>query len=323
VVALQQSQDLGRLAALLARAVGDSSLELVYWLPGFECYADASGRPVALPGPGSGRTVTPIAGDSAPLAAIIHDAALDHDRQLLGIVAAAAAVALDRRRLELELQPRVAELMGSRARLVEAGDQARRRIERDLHDGAQQRLVSLAIALRVTEDHIHDDPERAASLVAAARKEVAESLEELRELARAIHPAVLEHGLGVAFESLAARSSTPAAVQVSLEERLPAPVELVAYFVASEALANIGKYARASRATIRVTRRGSLATIEIVDDGVGGAEPGRGSGLLGLVDRVEAAGGRLQVVSPPGQGTVVKADLPCVVRAAAPQDSIH
>ena len=274
VVALQQAPDTDRLGALLARAVGDPSLELVFWLPGFECFADGTGRPVALPAPGSGRTVTPIRRDGEPMAAIVHDAALDDDRHLLEIVSAAAAVALERRRLEVELESRVVELAGSRARLVEAGDEARRRIERDLHDGAQQRLVSLAIALRITEDHIHDDPDRAAGLVAAARKEVAESLEELRELARGIHPAVLEHGLGVALQSLATRSRVPVSLSVALDDRLPGSVELAAYFVASEALANVGKYARASHAAIRVTRDDARVTIEIADDGVGRRRPG-------------------------------------------------
>ena len=159
--------------------------------------------------------------------------------------------------------------------------------------------------------------------MAAARKEVAESLQELRELARGIHPAVLEHGLEVALEALATRSATPVSLSVELDERLSAPVELAAYFVACEALANVGKYAQASHASIRVTRRGALATVEIADDGVGGADAAGGSGLRGLVDRVEAVGGRLRVSSPPGEGRVITAELPCEVRVTAPQDSIH
>jgi signal transduction histidine kinase len=201
--------------------------------------------------------------------------------------------------------------------LVEAGDEARRRIERDLHDGAQQRLVSLAIALRLTEDSIREDPDAAVGLVAAARKEVSESLAELRELARGIHPAVLEHGLAVALDSLASRSRTPVTVSCDLGERLPASIELAAYFVASEALANVGKYAQASRATIRVFRTDGHAVIEISDDGVGGADGARGSGLRGLEDRVGAVGGRLRVSSPVGGGTVLAAEMPCEVRTAA------
>jgi hypothetical protein len=160
-----------------------------------------------------------------------------------------------------------------RARIVEAGDAARRRIERDLHDGAQQRLVSLAIAVRMTEGRIHDDPVTAAALVAAAREEASQSPEELRELARGIHPAVVEHGLEVALESPASRSQTPVSLDLEPDERLPAPVELAAYFVACEGLANVGKYARASRAG--------------------------GSGRRGLADRVEALAGDCGSPAPP------------------------
>jgi len=176
--------------------------------------------------------------------------------------------------------------------------------------------VSLAIALRLTEDRIRVDPDEAVGLVTAARKEVDASLKELRELARGIHPAVLEHGLAVALQSLATRSPTPVTLEVDLDERLPVPIELAAYFVASEGLANIGKYAEASHATIRVSRAGDVVTIAIEDDGIGGADAGRGSGLRGLEDRVAAVGGRLRVVSPTGGGTVLAAELPCTARTA-------
>ena len=248
---------------------------------------------------------------------LVHDAALNHEPELLELVCAAADVALERERLHAELASRVEELAGSRARLLEAGDAARRRIERDLHDGAQQRLVSLAIALRLTQDRIRVDPEEAVGLVTAARKEVDESLKELRELARGIHPAVLEHGLEVALQSLATRSPVPVSLELDLDERLPVAIELAAYFVASEGLANVGKYAEASQATIRVSRADAVATIEIQDDGIGGADAGRGSGLRGLEDRVAAVGGRLRVVSPVGGGTVLTAELPCKDRTAA------
>jgi signal transduction histidine kinase len=315
VVALQQAPDARRLGELLARALRDPSLDLVYWLPGFECYVDAEGKPVVPP---AGRALTPILHGGTPVAALIHDAALAYEPELLEVVCAAANVALERERLHAELESRVAELAGSRARLVEAGDAARRRLERDLHDGAQQRLVSLAIALRLTEDRIHSDPDTAVGLLTDARKEVSESLEELRELARGIHPAVLEHGLPTALESLAGRSRTPVELDVDLDERLPSTVELAAYFVASEGLTNVGKYAQASHATIRASRTGAVAVIEVCDDGVGGAEAAAGSGLRGLADRVEAIGGRLQVISPPGRGTVVRAEMPC---GAAPARS--
>jgi signal transduction histidine kinase len=291
VVRLQQAPDTKRLGELLSGALHDPSLELVYWLPGFECYVDASGRPVTLPTDDPRRAVTPIDHDGDHVAALVHDAALAYEPELLEVVCAAANVALERERLQAELESRVEELAGSRARLVAAGDEARRRIERDLHDGAQQRLVSLAIALRLTENRIREDPEAAVGLVAAARKEVSESLAELRELARGIHPAVLEHGLEVALDSLATRSRTPVTVSFDLDERLPAAIELAAYFVASEALANVGKYAQASRASVRVFRADSLAVIEVSDDGIGGADAARGSGLRGLDDRVAAVGG--------------------------------
>ena len=184
IVALQRAPDASGLGALLAKTLHDPSLELVYWLPGFETYVDADGAPVGSPT--DGRVMTPILHDGTRVAALIHDPALSYEPKLLEVVCAAADVALERRRLQDELESRVTELGASRARIVEAGDAARRQIERDLHDGAQQRLVSLAIALRMTEDRIKDDPETAATLVAAARRELTESLAELRELARGI-----------------------------------------------------------------------------------------------------------------------------------------
>ena len=317
VVALQQAPEAADLQALLAKSLGDPSLELVFWLPGFETYVDAAGMPVVLPGEGAGRAMTPIDHAGEHVAALVHDAALSNEPALLDVVCAAANFALERTRLQAELESRVEELAGSRQRLVEAGDAARRQIERDLHDGAQQRLVSLAIALRMTEDRIHDDPDTAASLVAAARKEVTESLAELRELARGIHPHVLEHGLEVALQSLAGRSPTPVRLDIGFDERLPGAVELAAYFVVSEGLANVGKYAQASCAKIRVTRSDAGVLVEVADDGVGGADGAHGSGLRGLADRVEALGGSLGVASPAGAGTVLTARLPCAVRPAA------
>ncbi len=318
VVALQQAPDASRLGELLATTLHDPSLRLVYWLPGFETYVDGEGKPAELPAADSGWVATPVEHDGTRVAALIHDGALTYDPELLEVVCATVDVALERGRLQQELHSRVEELASSRARLVEAGDEARRQIERDLHDGAQQRLVSLAIALRMTEDRIKDDPETAATLVAAARQEVSASLEELRELARGIHPAVLEHGLDTALESLAGRSRTPVRLLVEIEGRLPRQVELAAYFVACEGLANVGKYARASGATIRLSRQGDLAVLEVADDGVGGADRSRGSGLRGLTDRVEAVGGALRVSSPPGGGTVLRAELPCGDGTASP-----
>jgi signal transduction histidine kinase len=194
---------------------------------------------------------------------------------------------------------------------VAAADTERRRLERDLHDGAQQRLVALALQLRLIQADIHRDPATAEALVATARDQLADSLEELRELARGIHPAVLEHGLGSALESLAARSTVPTAVSCETPGHLPQEVELAVYFVACEALANVAKYARATAASVRLSRTAAGVAIEIADDGVGGADAARGSGLRGLADRVEALDGHLLVTSPPGAGTVITAELPC------------
>ena len=186
-----------------------------------------------------------------------------------------------------------------------------RRLERNLHDGAQQRLVAISFQLRLLESRVSGDG-TAEELIATASDELRASLAELRELARGIHPAVLAHGLPTALSSLASRSPVPTSVSWDLPERLPEQIELAAYFVASEALANVAKYSNATRASIRVCRRDGHTSIEIVDDGVGGADDTRGSGLRGLVDRVEALDGSLQVASPPGHGTTVTGQLPSV-----------
>jgi signal transduction histidine kinase len=203
------------------------------------------------------------------------------------------------------------ELAASRLRIVEAGDAERRRLERNLHDGAQQRLVALAVALRLTETKIRDAPEEAEELLGVVSEELAEGLTELRELAQGIHPAVLtERGLEAALEVLAARAPLPVAVDVRVPDRLPEPVEAAAYYVASEALANVVKHAGARSARVRAASPDGRAVIEIEDDGAGGAAPEGGSGLGGLRDRVEALGGRLSIESAPGRGTLVRADLP-------------
>jgi signal transduction histidine kinase len=242
---------------------------------------------------------------------LVYDASLDDDPELVEAVAATAAITLDATRLQAESEQRLEELRASRERIVSAGDAERRRLERNLHDGAQQRLVSVALQLRMVQSRIETDPALASELLASAGAELSQSLQELRELARGIHPAVLNHGLGAALDSLAARASVPTEVSFETRERLPPEVELAAYFVTSEALANVAKYARASRASVRVSRRGGAAVIEIADDGIGGADEAAGSGLQGLADRVAALDGTLRILSPPGAGTVVTAELPC------------
>jgi signal transduction histidine kinase len=300
-----------RLEAGLAAALGDPELVLAYRVPGQHAFIDGAGRPVALPRAGSGRTTAPIERNGRELGMLVYDASLDDDPELVSAVAATAAVALDGARLQAESDDRLAELRASRERLVTAGDAERRRLERDLHDGAQQRLVSVALQLRMIQHHIRTDPDLAERLAASAATELSVSLDELRALARGIHPAVLNHGLKAALQSLAARSPVPATVSCPGAERLPEPVELAAYFVACEALANVAKYAHATSASIRVSRRDGAVAIEIADDGVGGADESAGTGLQGLADRVAALDGTLRVLSPPGEGTVVTAELPC------------
>ncbi len=203
------------------------------------------------------------------------------------------------------------ELRASRARIVEAGDAERRRLERNLHDGAQQRLVALSLALRMAQGQVRTKPEAAEELLGAAGEELSAALDELRELARGIHPAVLtDRGLPAALEALAGRATTQVDVRVGLSDRLPAPIEAAAYYVVSEALANVAKYASARSVSVSVERRNGLALVEVVDDGVGGADPALGSGLRGLADRVEALDGSLEVTSAPGRGTRVRAAIP-------------
>jgi PAS domain S-box-containing protein len=203
------------------------------------------------------------------------------------------------------------ELRRSRVRLLEASDVERRRLERNLHDGAQQRLVSLSLMLRLAHTRVTGDPEQAEHLLEQASDELAQALEELRELARGIHPAVLsDRGLGAALEALLSR--TPLPVELDLpDERLPEPVEAAAYYVVSEALANVAKYAEASSVAVSIASVNGHAVVEVADDGVGGADPSKGSGLRGLVDRVEALDGRLHVESPPGEGTRIRVEIPC------------
>jgi signal transduction histidine kinase len=294
----------------LARALGDPELELAFWMPELDRYVDAGGSPVALPGEDDAqRAVTDIEHQGERIAAIVHDRAQD-----VGTVrAAGAAVALllENQRLDAELRARLVELRASRARLVEAADAERRRLERNLHDGAQSRLVALALNVRLARMGESDDSDTAL-LMDAWIDELAQSLTELRDLARGIHPAVLsERGLDPAVRALAARASVPVKIVGRSAGRLPAAVETAAYFLVSEGLTNVSKYAHAAHATVTVERVDGQLLVEVSDDGVGGASAGDGSGLRGLSDRVAALSGTLEVVSPPGRGTCLRAHLPC------------
>jgi PAS domain S-box-containing protein len=210
-----------------------------------------------------------------------------------------------------ERKAQEAELRASRSRIVEAADDARMRLERNLHDGAQQRLVSLSLALRLAQARVREDPDGAEQLLAGAGDELQHALAELRELARGIHPAVLtDRGLPAALEALAARAPVPVQLSADLDDRLPGPVEAAAYYVVAEALTNVAKYAEASSVEVRAQRQNGRVVVEVADDGVGGADPVLGSGLRGLADRVEALEGELEVTSAVGAGTTVRAVIP-------------
>jgi signal transduction histidine kinase len=311
LLGLRQSPSPGELRVALAKSLRDPSLTLAYWLPQFESWADLDGRPVELPMQGSGRATTLIDRDGARLAALLHDPALDEEPELLAAVGAAAAIALENDRLHAEQRAHLDELRGSRARVIEAGQKERQRLERDLHDGAQQRLVALSLELSLLERQLEGDAD-ARTRLDQARREIAVSLDELRAVSRGLHPAVLSgHGLEVALESIAAHAPVPVRLTVGLESRLPELIEVAAYYVVSEGLANIGKHARATSISIDVACMDGVVVVEVVDDGVGGADTELGSGLRGLADRVEALGGRLRVWSPAGGGTRLRAEMPC------------
>ena len=307
----QPSAHRRRLREELATALGDPSLELAYWLPERGRYVDASGAPVEIPPRGPHRVATTVEHDGILLAAIIHDAALTEERELVRTVGAAASMALENERLEAELRARVEELRSSRARVVEAGLAERRRLERDLHDGAQQRLVALALALRMARSRLGKQAPAVGEMLDAASRDLKAAHEELRELARGIHPAVLsDRGLGPAIEALAARAPVPVEIASAPAKRLPQPVEAAAYFVVAEALTNVAKYAHASQARVRVDLLEDRVVVEVTDDGTGGAYPEGGSGLRGLTDRLGALDGSLEVESPPGVGTTLRATIP-------------
>jgi signal transduction histidine kinase len=326
----------------IARVLRDPSLTVAYWLPQYGSWADQDGEPVTLPelddatgaadvgaggdrlgnrnGAPSGdedgalgdrRVVTLIERDGEPTAALIHHPSLRDEPELIEAVTAAAGIALENGRLQAELKARLQDLHSSRGRVIDAAQKERRELERNLHDGAQQRLVALALDLGLLGDRLAADPDSRAH-VERARQEVSASLDELRDLARGIHPAVVSgHGLPVALESLAARMNLPLSMTIQPIGRLAEPVEVAAYYVVCESLTNVGKHARATSTRISLEILDDVLMVEVADDGVGGADTERGSGLRGLADRVEALDGRLRVWTPLGGGTRVRAEIPC------------
>ena len=299
------------LRELLARALRDPTLSLIYWLPQYGSWADQDGNPMTLPGPETDRRVTIVKQNGEQIAALVYDATLGEEPDLVEAVSAAAGIALENGRLEAELRARLQELHGSRTRVVEAQQNERRRLERDLHDGAQQRLVALALELGMLAEKSDTDPATQGRLK-RARSEVSESLNELRDVARGLHPAVVSgHGLAVALESLA--TVTPLEVELKTDglPRLPEQLEVAAYYVVSESLTNAAKHAQASRVSVELRVDEDTLVAEIIDDGIGGADSERGTGLRGLADRIEALDGRLRIWSAAGSGTRVRAEIPC------------
>jgi len=294
---------------VLAEALGDPTAEVRFWLPETAAYADGSGA-VELAQPADGTASTVVTRDGAPVAVLLHDPTLLERRDLLHGVLEAARLSLEMARLRVELRLQLAEVEASRTRIVEAGYEERRRLERDLHDGAQQRLVSLGVQIRRLQRSL---PREAAILRPAFDQivdEVGGAIGDLRQIAAGVRPARLDDGLAAALRDLARSSPVPVDVSV-LEERVPASVEAAAYFVACEALANAFKHAGASKVAVRAVRENGALHVSIADDGLGGAVVRRGSGLAGLQDRVAAHGGTLDVVSPKGGGTRVEVELPC------------
>jgi signal transduction histidine kinase len=290
----------GVLRDRLARTLGDPTLVVGYWLPGQRRYVDEAGRPVELPAAGAGRAVTPIEENGRRIAVLVHDLAVLDDPALLSAAGSAARLAVSNARLQAEVGTRVGEVEASRRRIVEASDEQRSRLERDLREGAERRLAHAAELLS-----------DGGGPLAEVRAALDTARAELREFARGMHPATLtEHGLGASVRELAERS--PVTVEVAVPAtRFPPAVESAAYFICAESLTNVAKHAEASRVHIDITQENGQLTVVVVDDGIGGADPSRGSGLRGLCDRVEALGGSLAVDSPPGGGTRVRAELPC------------
>lgn len=322
VVELGESAPAGRLRDAVARALNDPTVQIGYWTPQPGRYVDGQGRTMALPeGPGPA-TVTVIERAGQRVAALVHDPAIREEPALLEAVCAAVGLAVENDRLHAEVAARLAQVRASRARIVAAADAARRRVERNLHDGAQQRLVAASLALAMARRdgaatgqgrrRGRDPDPRRDELVDAAAEEVHAALRELRELARGLHPAVLvEQGLAAAIDSLAERCPVPVNASANINGRLPAAVEAAAYYVVSETLANTAKHAQASAVTIAIFHCADSLRVQVTDDGVGGAAARPGSGLEGLADRVAALDGRLAVTSRPGRGTCVTAEIPC------------
>jgi signal transduction histidine kinase len=310
--ALREPLSPSELRAALARALGDPSLQVGYWRPAAEVFVDGDGRPLAMPSAGSGRAATLVERDGRRVAALVHDAALHEDGHVLTAVTGAAGLALENQRLAAEVRAQLAEVRASRGRIVAAADAERRRLERDLHDGAQPRLVTAVLSLRLAQQRLDGVADAAtAALLANSAAGLDAAIVELREFARGIHPAILtDAGLLPAIQALVERSPLDVRLVAAAMPRLSPALEAAAYFVVAEAMTNALKHARAEHVRITVEHSADLLRIDVTDDGVGGADIAAGSGLLGLLDRVSALDGGLTVHSVPGRGTSVSAALP-------------
>jgi signal transduction histidine kinase len=303
---------LGGLRDALARTLRDPTLQLAFAAPTGSGLVDADGQPFDID-PAGDRSATRLEHDGSLVAVLVHDPAIDReDKGLVEAVGSVARLALDNERLSAQVRAQLEEVRASRQRIVEAGDAERRRVERDLHDGAQQRLVALAMRLEAARGSGHDEQ----ALIDGTTAELAVAIAEVRHLARGLHPAILsEAGLNAAIESLAVR--TPIPVEVHAEEvRYPDAAEATAYFVVAEALTNVARYASATHATVTVRATDAALLVDVRDDGIGGADASGGSGLRGLQDRVAAVGGTFEVESPHGGGTLVRAVIPVPSPAA-------
>ena len=302
-----EPEDVG---AALRLALDDPSAEVVFRLPETGAYADRHGRVLdALPD--DGRARSPIGHDHREVGVLLHDPGLAERPDVLRAVLDAAAVAVELGRLRVELRLQLAEVESSRTRIAQAGYEERRRLERDLHDGAQQRLVTLGIVLRRLQRSLPGEARILAPAFDAAVDEVAATIGDLRTIAAGLRPPRLDEGLTAALEDLARAAAVPVELEAT-GDRAPPDVEAVAYYIACEALTNAVKHAAPSRVTVQTTRTAEILRLVVADDGIGGAAPGSGSGLAGMVDRVAAQGGRLALDSPAGAGTRIAVELPCV-----------
>jgi signal transduction histidine kinase len=308
VVELGTAQS-SRVRDALARTLRDPSLELAYYNPRSGDYVDEHGHTVALTSsPDRATTVVEHAGNR--LAMLTHDPSLDDNPALVRSACAAAGIALANEQLQATLRRQLDELRASRARIVAAADNERRRLERNLHDGAQQRLVALAMSISLARTKLPGDTAGVERLLHEADGEAKAALEELRERARGIHPSILDRGLEPALNSLIGRAGRHVAFRYDVADSVPAPVAAAVYYVVAEALTNIAKYARAATVTVTVARSAGGLAVDVTDDGLGGATMSDGSGLRGLQDRVEALDGTLAIDSPVGTGTRVSIAIP-------------